>query len=324
MPGFGAIGQFAIGQAAGPAGSANLSISLVGVSATGAVKAPTPSVAKGLTGVAATGSIGSPAPSIAKSLTGVAATGSVGTPTPSVAKSLTGVAATGSVGTPTPSVAVGLTGVAATGSVGTITGLGLVGPLLTGVAATGSVGTVRGSVAKTPTGVAATGSVGTPAASVAKSLTGVAATGTAGTLTAGVSVTLRGVKSRSAVGTIWPVNVPQLVNRQGYTERPERSVVSFQPENGPPIGERPRFSISSDVFQFTQPLSSAEFDSLMAFWRDGLDDGTQYFQWTHPRTQLPGTFKFTAAPEIVRAMRNDRYLVQSAIRLIPPAVANAA
>lgn len=162
----------------------------------GPVFVPTADITVGLTGVSATGSVGTLGPATDKALTGNAVTGSAGTLGVDHAQAVTGNAATGSVGTLGVDHTRAITGNAATGSAGTM------GPALsagiTGQAATGSVGTLGPEIAVGVTGNAATGSVGglavdTPAAD--------AATGSA----AGVVFPPRSVQYQAFTG---PVYVP--------------------------------------------------------------------------------------------------------------------
>lgn len=97
----------------------------------------------------------------------------------------------------------------------------------------------------------------------------------------------------------WPSGVSQYADADSYSERPERNVASFQPEIGPPK-ERRRSSISLDVFRFRTTMPFADYDTLLAFYRSDLKDGTLEFTRKHPRN-VSGpdfTFMFTAEPEL--------------------------
>jgi hypothetical protein len=84
----------------------------------------------------------------------------------------------------------------------------------------------------------------------------------------------------------WPA-VNQVVLRASVSEKPERNVRSFQPEFGPPMEGR-RTSVSTDVFAFTGRVTSNEWDTLMAWYRDTLKDGSLTFTRNHPRTAAAG------------------------------------
>lgn len=114
----------------------------------------------------------------------------------------------------------------------------------------------------------------------------------------------------------WPGTVNQIVNQDSFNEAPERNVISFQPEVGPPI-ERRRTSISSNVFAFTQWYTSTEYDALVDFYRTTLLDGVLTFTRNHPRTGVSATFKFTDVPKIVSLMGGLTFVVSHSLRLMP-------
>lgn len=113
----------------------------------------------------------------------------------------------------------------------------------------------------------------------------------------------------------WPNDVNQGVERDGYQEAPERNVAQFQVEVGGPK-ERPRMSIAMDAFSFGNWYTSAEWDSLLAFYRNTLSQGTQPFTREHPRTKANAKFKWMAEPKITQA-RGVEYFVQHQMRSVP-------
>jgi len=186
--------------------TADVTVALTGVSATGAVGTDAVLHDQAVTGVAATATVGTTAPSTTVAVTGNAATASVGSVTPSASVSLTGVVATTSVGTTAPSTTVAVTGVEATGAVGTVTasiGGDITAPV-TGVSSTGTVGTLAPSTTVATTGVSAAGAVGTVVPASLATITGVVGTAAAGTLTPSTTVTVSGVAAAAAVGGVAP------------------------------------------------------------------------------------------------------------------------
>lgn len=97
----------------------------------------------------------------------------------------------------------------------------------------------------------------------------------------------------------WPGTVPQYAMVSGYQERPERNVVEFRPETGPPLTRR-RTSVSSDIISFETLMTLDEYDDLLEFYRYDLKDGSLTFKRKHPRNILGAdkTFKFIAEPEM--------------------------
>jgi hypothetical protein len=90
---------------------------------------------------------------------------------------------------------------------------------------------------------------------------------------------------------VWPSDVPFRPMQAGWSEQPERNVVSFKPEVGPPK-ERRRGTASGSIVKGTIMVSSAEVDAFWAFYRGTLLDGVLPFTLVHPRTLQPGTWKF--------------------------------
>jgi hypothetical protein len=96
----------------------------------------------------------------------------------------------------------------------------------------------------------------------------------------------------------WPSTVNQNVMQQGYSETPERNVISFKPEVGRPILRR-RTSLSQVLSTWTMWLSSAEWDTLLTFFQTTLSDGVTPFMFDSPRTGTTDTYLFEDVPKIV-------------------------
>lgn len=197
MLGFGALGQYALGQVSSPVQG---STTLAGVSATAAVGTLTtpasPNVA--LVGVGSTAAVGTLTitVSVSTALTGVAGTAAAGTLTITAMASptLTGVAGAagaGGMGTSaTDTVTVVLVGVSATTSAGTLGTAFDSRGLPTGVAGTAAAGTIAITASGTasPSGVTGTTGVGTLKGGPSGIATGVAGTASVGTLTVTISI----------------------------------------------------------------------------------------------------------------------------------------
>lgn len=179
-----------------------ISYALTGNAATGSVGNLGDAISYALTGNAASGGVGSVVPSIAYALTGNAATGAPGSLAAGVSYALTGNAATGNVGAVVSDISYGLTGNQATGAVGTLSTGNDASAALTGVSATGQVGTLGVSITYALTGVSAAGSVGSLLASITQPVTGNQATGSVGSLGDAVSYGLTGVQATGEVGTL--------------------------------------------------------------------------------------------------------------------------
>jgi len=97
----------------------------------------------------------------------------------------------------------------------------------------------------------------------------------------------------------WPVTVPSEALAEGYSEKPQRNVTSFQPDAGVAL-ERRRASISADDLSYVSThMTDDQFDDLIAWYRDDLLEGVLPFTRNHPRTGDSVTCKFVDAPAIV-------------------------
>jgi hypothetical protein len=99
----------------------------------------------------------------------------------------------------------------------------------------------------------------------------------------------------------WPEDIPQSVLSDGFSEEPERNVVTFAPEAGPPK-ERRRTSISTDLVSYPALLTFDQWQTLKAWWRDDLMDGVLPFTRTDPLTAETKTFKFIDPPRPTSVM----------------------
>lgn len=113
----------------------------------------------------------------------------------------------------------------------------------------------------------------------------------------------------------WPGSVNQFVKRDGYGETPERNVVSFAPDVGPPI-ERKRSAISTTVLSGEGRGTRTEWDALVTFYKTTLNDGVDSFTRLHPDTGASITCRFTEPPKLTR--RGALYCHYSlALRVMP-------
>ena len=163
-------------------GVVDISTTLSGVSATGAVGTPEPQPSEPVDSVQATGQLGTVQINLIEKVDGVQGAGAIGVLEHSNTKELTGVAGTGAVA---PVVAGGFeiditeridSGVEATGQVGSPTQI-KVGAGATGVEATGSIGTLEHSNTKELTGVVGTVPEPSVEPQITEVISGVSATG---------------------------------------------------------------------------------------------------------------------------------------------------
>lgn len=115
--------------------------------------------------------------------------------------------------------------------------------------------------------------------------------------------------------TDWPSDLPDEVLRDGYSEtivdRTIRTANDAGPENS-----RPRYTSTMTDFTVSQFLTSAEVAILLTFHDTTLEGGSLSFDWIHPRTLAPATFKFKSPPRLTPTEWDDWHMAYD-LRLIP-------
>lgn len=101
------------------------------------------------------------------------------------------------------------------------------------------------------------------------------------------------------MAAIWPADVSQWANLDGFDEGGDSDIEEFQPEIGPPK-ERPKYSTGSDTIGFVTTMSFVAYDALIVFYRDVIADGTLAFMRRHPRNPTGPfiEFKFMDEPAL--------------------------
>jgi len=202
--------------------SPDITLSLSGVAATGAVGTLGQTREMPLTGVSATGAVGSVIWQMVVNvaLTGVSATGNVGSVAHVRSVSLSGPAATASVGSVGIDRSSSISGASASASVGNLTATPTF--TLSGNQATGSVGSLLTAIDTGLLGVSASGNVGSVNVSTTVPVSGNEATGAVGSVTyeaeTGSTVALSGVSASAAVGSLTPQSVVQLSGVQAVSD----------------------------------------------------------------------------------------------------------
>jgi len=181
-PGIGGARFYQSPKALNAAVSSNVTVALIGQSATFTAGTLTPNTDTALAGQSSTGTAGTLLPSLAKALSGQTGTFTGGTVTPASAVALAGQTGTLSPGTLTPSLATALSGQSATGSTGVLTP----------------------NIALALNGQTATFTAGLLAPSTNAALSGQSGTFTAGLLTPSTDTALSGISALSSAGTVTP------------------------------------------------------------------------------------------------------------------------
>lgn len=100
------------------------------------------------------------------------------------------------------------------------------------------------------------------------------------------------------MSAVWPITLPQIPLRAGFTCKPRDSRIFSQFDVGPPA-VRSRYS--GEIVDYTIPLllTFTQRDTLEDFWAVGTLRGTDRFDWIDFFTALPTTgapYQFTTRP----------------------------
>lgn len=114
----------------------------------------------------------------------------------------------------------------------------------------------------------------------------------------------------------WPASLPQKPNDSGYGEEfPDNSIET--PMDHGPVKTRRRSTAEKTTFDMEMDLDGTEMDTFETFWRDTLSYGAVSFDWSHPRTEVAGTFKFVNPKPSVRNLGGDEWRVRFRVVLLP-------
>lgn len=94
----------------------------------------------------------------------------------------------------------------------------------------------------------------------------------------------------------WPNTLPAAPLVEGFHETPGQTAVRTQMEQGPAKVRR-RTTAGVDSMSLLLLLSKAQVATLESFFSDTLAGGALGFAYTHPRTGLSVTCRFTAPPQ---------------------------
>lgn len=97
----------------------------------------------------------------------------------------------------------------------------------------------------------------------------------------------------------WPVSVTEYALDGSMSEGPENNLAEFKPEVGP-AKRRRRTSVATDLVAFDQLLTFTEWEALLDFYADDLQDGALTFTRHHPR-DIPGStleWQFMEPPKL--------------------------
>lgn len=93
----------------------------------------------------------------------------------------------------------------------------------------------------------------------------------------------------------WPVTLPQSPLVAGYQEQPENTMLRTDMETGA-AKQRRRFTAAPRNIAMSIMLTDAQMDIFEDFFFNDIKGGSISFEWVHPRTGDPATFRFTQMP----------------------------
>ena len=105
------------------------------------------------------------------------------------------------------------------------------------------------------------------------------------------------------MANVWPASLPQAPLLGTLQTTPEDFRSLFQPDVGPPIIRRNAF-VAGESLSFSISATDAQYTTLIDFWEDTLNHGSEEFTWTHPITDVTETFQFTKRPRITSRAGN--------------------
>jgi hypothetical protein len=106
------------------------------------------------------------------------------------------------------------------------------------------------------------------------------------------------------MAAVWPASLPTRMQADsGVTEQPPDIVIESTMDAGPPKARR-RFTAGYRIVGGSLALTHDQRATLDAFFLDTLEGGALPFDWIHPITSAPATFRFMPQPDGLRYRQN--------------------
>lgn len=102
---------------------------------------------------------------------------------------------------------------------------------------------------------------------------------------------------------VWPASLPQRVLAPGYDEQPPELTVR-SPMDAGSAKVRRRFTAGPRPIRASVRLSMTQRQTLDDFFLTVLLGGALPFDWSHPVTGAPATFRFRSAPRLTARTAN--------------------
>jgi len=106
------------------------------------------------------------------------------------------------------------------------------------------------------------------------------------------------------MAAVWPASLPQrFLQEPGATEQPPDVVIESTMDAGPPKARR-RFTAGFRLVGGSVALTRDQRAILDDFFMNTLEGGALPFDWIHPITTAPATFRFMPQPNGLRYRQN--------------------
>lgn len=115
----------------------------------------------------------------------------------------------------------------------------------------------------------------------------------------------------------WPADLPQRAMARGFQEKQPDLVVRTQMDVGPAKARR-RATDGVTTFQMTlPPLTYAQAQSLVSFWKGACAGGALWFDWLHPRLETGARFRFVKPPVLTHIPGAALWDVSLELEMLP-------
>lgn len=115
---------------------------------------------------------------------------------------------------------------------------------------------------------------------------------------------------------VWPVGLPQIPLREGYSES-EPDVIKRTDMDEGPAKQRPKFTVGIRPFVLPLELETDQVDILKTFYASTLKDGTLPFAWKHPRSQTAMAFEFMGVPPSFAPVGGRNFRTTLLLKVMP-------
>lgn len=114
---------------------------------------------------------------------------------------------------------------------------------------------------------------------------------------------------------VWPTSLPQKLRQQGYIEQQPDLMIRTESDVGT-AQQRRRGTAGPTRIDGSQLLTESQVETLIDFYRNTLVEGTDKFEWQHPRTGDTVEMRFRGRPEI-ESPSGSIYTVNYRLEILP-------